>query len=363
MNIREALKTFDLDSSLSLEELKMLYKKLALGNHPDRFPEASPELILLQSRVMSNINEAYETLLGLFEGETFGIDDILRYNFDQSFFKFYVKQEKPKGLRNRIHPDHKNESYRRLWHEIHALHKNNHGLALRCWEKAIFQLLPDLSKYPDIDGIIHNYIRDCSALLLRLGLFNRAFELVSIVVKLNCRSYYSFYPPAELVYMSILKYDRKYFNSIPNWENEFLKKFIFDDVRIHWAMLVSYYFSNQFKKALDNVETGLIIPINNISNMFVGHTNDNGIYSVEHVSSFQLTPPHLFDKKTKQLFVKQNNMVAGQFNRMLFDINCILIRSLVECDVFKETADNDIRTNYPNIAKIIGFHSYPKETY
>ncbi|MEI6424171.1 MAG: J domain-containing protein [Lentisphaerota bacterium] len=241
MNYNNALKIFNVSPPLLPEDIRKTYKSLVFKNHPDKYPSASDLEIEKQSKIMADINLAYELILkhidhginGEIPSDSFDI-----FNFDFGGVSISGFKE---GPRIRKHPDHKSGAYQNLWHYIHKIQKDRHGLALRCWEKAIFKLLHDLPKHPDIDGILHNYIRDCSSLLMRLDMFTKAFELIKVLVNSGACSYYDFDPPAWIVWRSILK-SLKHKNSIACWEKQFIDKVVFDDIRVSWACLYPIIF-------------------------------------------------------------------------------------------------------------------------
>ena len=61
MNLAECRRIFNLNGHYSLENIKTIYKDLALTWHPDRFPP-DPELQSAAEEKMKAINRAYETL-------------------------------------------------------------------------------------------------------------------------------------------------------------------------------------------------------------------------------------------------------------------------------------------------------------
>ena len=68
MNIKRSLEILELESVTSPEELKQAYRDMAKIWHPDRFHN-NPRLQKIASTKLTEINEAYKTLLGYFDPE------------------------------------------------------------------------------------------------------------------------------------------------------------------------------------------------------------------------------------------------------------------------------------------------------
>lgn len=340
MDYQQAKRVLSLDGSFSLEVLKKKYKTLVFENHPDKFFGQSPGVQAKQNDLMSEINLAYNCIREhndkIYEHSSFDIvNDDIDFNV-----KFETESEEPDpGMRvhrerPKVHPHHIDQSFRKLWHKIHDIQKSRHGLALRCWEKVISQLLKDLPAYPDLDGIIHNDIRDCSSLLMRLGLFSRGFQLVRIAYDSNVESYYGFCHPSSLVWKAILNTSRIP-EVIPCWEKAFFKKVVFQETEIHWAMLSSYYFANRCADAARNTEDGLIIP--EVLGDTTGQPSVKSVLETEDKLSCRnaITP------------------ATGSFRKnMENDIKNILIRGLIELGSLNGRGA-DISTSYPRIARIL----------
>lgn len=362
MNHQEAMQLFGLYSPCSQEELRMIWRKLALKNHPDRFSNCSSTVVDEQTTEMARINEAYKLLLEIFftnNTSDFFEDVFSFYDYFSGYEDFFSIHAVKivNGNRVKRHPDHKSGVYNELWNELTYM-KNREGLKLRCWEKAIFQLLPDLKRYPDIDGIIHNYIRDCSGLLMRLGLFEKAFELVALVAELGCQSYYEFYPASQVAYKSIAK-SSKYDKSIPAWENAILGKLIFEDIRVHWAMLFAYYSHGQYASAIENVEKGFIIPISSLNE------ENHGRGGNEIKLNFENKPKLIkdeFDMADRVgMFTMGQPLWTGldvdTHEKMFEDIKCILINCLDNLGCLNNGSTEIAEERFPYVAEIIQLSS------
>src|SRR5690606_2620147 len=118
----------------------------------------------------------------------------------------FVEQGQIKASRVRVHPNHKDGSFNSLWHEVHRIRgRKDYELAMEIYKVAIVYLLQDFRMYPDIDGILHNYIRDYTEILVRYGMHDDAFSIIKISIVNNFRSYYDFNSPFELLSAAILK--------------------------------------------------------------------------------------------------------------------------------------------------------------
>ncbi len=419
MNYNNALKIFNITPPLLPEDIRKTYKSLVFKNHPDKYPSFSDQEIEKQSKIMADINLAYELLQkciehGIYGDETHDSFDIFSYDFTDVVIG--SKNRKEYQYRPKVHPDHKSEAYRELWHYIHKNQNKRHGLALRCLEKAIFILLRNLPAYPDIDGILHDYIRDCAGLLMRLGMFSKAFELVNVLVNSRACSYYACYPPEAVVWKIILN-SIKHKNSIACWEKQFIGKVIFEDLRVSWAMLTSYDHSKEYSKAINNVESGAIyVPISkarkditfdkhavksslereknklvkNINSLSCNNIRDAIINCLEdHIYYYRPTlKSHRYDSDLAHF--KRSISDAFEFNRhdqsgienainygfnivleaipdireernvldmMLIDVYTVLIKGLANTG-FTSTSAHDLRVKYPKIYEILYLYGY-----
>ncbi len=95
MDIKRCLEILELESVTSPEELKQAYRDMAKIWHPDRFQD-NPRLQKIASTKLSEINEAYKTLLGYFDPE-------LRKRLKRADSRYH---EPLSGFKHRTHPEH-----------------------------------------------------------------------------------------------------------------------------------------------------------------------------------------------------------------------------------------------------------------
>ncbi len=95
MDIKRCLEILELESVTSPEVLKQAYRDMAKIWHPDRFHD-NPRLQKIASAKLTEINEAYKTLLGYFDPEQ-------RKRLKRSGSQYH---DTSSGFRHRKHPQH-----------------------------------------------------------------------------------------------------------------------------------------------------------------------------------------------------------------------------------------------------------------
>lgn len=250
MDFAEAKKIFSVTGNVfSADELKSRYRKLIGESHPDRFMNLDPSLRLIKELLTQKINLAYEVLKR--RGVASASDAT------EPFLQVKIRRH---TIRPRVHPRHKDESFRHLWWKIHTVSsQGNEALACALLNVSLVYLLGDFKKYPDLDGVIHNFIRDYARLLRRCGAFRESFYLIRIAVAHNVLSYYEFYPPTRLLKQAVLDTWRSD-EAVDAWERMFLGSVGILDVSAQWAMVYSFYHRGEYIRLLNHIESGHIIP-------------------------------------------------------------------------------------------------------
>lgn len=317
MERHEAIELLSLNLNFTDAELKSRFKSLIMKNHPDKFNRSENCIFEIQEEITKKLIVAYKVLSNNpsdFQNELFP-----NVKFDFSTLINIDSSDKTSNERVKVHPNHRDESFRNLWAEIHNIESTgNLFLASELWNLSIVFLLKDLKKYPDIDGILHNYIRDYSKLLIKIGHYKEAFDLIQIAILTNVKSYYGFYPPSILLYRAI-SMTYRIEEALNIWKNQFLLEGNMFSILVQWAMSYALHLNHDYISLFNAIESGCFFPYRDSKLLTYNYSDKNEII---------LTGPFdfiNFSGSVKNRYLKENVITSTEADLYRFQIINILI--------------------------------------
>lgn len=333
MNTHQALEILGLSGDTTIDILKKKYRQLVSRNHPDKFSGCSASTLSLQESVTKQINLAYEYLLNNFyPAPTSSVDVDIGVAPDQFFL-----------ARIAVHPEHKSGAFQKLWHEIRSIRgKKDFSLAMELYALSINYLLQDFKKYPDLDGILHNYIRDYTTILVNIGKYEDAFALIKLSIINNFRSYYDYNPPFLLLFTNIIK-TRLQQRAIAIWSKYFIGDIVITHTPTQWSIAYTFFINKRYRRIFECIEEGFL-PVNEDTTLLSKDAAEKDLIVISE-KNYRIKDPAIY-----QAYLDEMKKAKEEDATFVGKIIRIMISSQKELD------EENFSTLFPKCHKIIKTH-------